>query len=182
MTQRGTSAAAKRRAASAVQWRIPGFDEPFVQDPLTFFERNELFGLIAKALDRVIEGGDKSLADIISQLDLDELSLQRIRSSGMSPDAVMAANLAGPLLRLLGDVPDLLLDVYMLALSVPKHQRPLVKEGLELIDDDTGFGIWEAFIDQNAETLKRFGMRWWEQISQAMQRIQGGDSSPTPTS
>lgn len=180
MTQRGTSTA-KRRAAAVKQWTIPGFDAPFVQDELTFFERNELFGLLARTLDKALDGGT-SLIELLSSLDVDEVTLQRLKRGQINQDAVLASNLAGPLLRLVGDYPDLLQDVYLIALSVPKSQRDIVREGLNQIDDETGFGIYHAFVDQNAEDLKRFGVRWWEELSQTVQRIQGSDDSPTPNS
>jgi hypothetical protein len=181
MTQRGTSAAKRRQQSTATQWTIPGFDQPFVQDPLSFFERNELFGTVAKALDRALADG-QSVMDLLGAMDIDEVSLQRLRRGNITADGLMAANLVGPLLRIVGDYPDLLEKVYLLALSVPKHQRELVSAGLAQIDDDTGFGIWDAFVEQNTEDLKRFGVRWWETIAQTIQRIQGDDDSPTPTS
>jgi hypothetical protein len=178
VTQRGTS---KRTTAKHHQWQIPGFDQPFVQDPLSFFERNELFGVLAAALDRAL-GDGQDIASLISSLDIDEVTARRMLQGGVTRDVMATANLVTPLLGLVSSYPDLLQDIYLIALSVPKSQRELVREGLVQIDDETGFGIFDAFVDQNAEDLKRFALRWWESLSRAYQRIQGNDASPTPIS
>lgn len=177
-TRRGATKTLRRQEAK--QWTLPGFPEPFIQDPLTFFERNELLGLVAATLDEVVsKGGD--MAGLLSAMELDEVSVARLRRGQISGEALQAANLIGMLTKLLSQAPRLLEDVYLLALSIPPEHRDGAREALRQIDDDTGFGIMETFVDQNAETLRTFVGRWWEQLSRAMQRTAepASDSSPT---
>jgi hypothetical protein len=169
------------RSQEAKQWTLPGFPEPFIQDPLTFFERNELLGLVAGALDEVVrEAGD--VAGLLSAMDLDEVSVARLRRGQITAESLQAANLIGLLTRIVRHAPRLLEDVYLLALSVPPEGRDAARDALRQIDDDTGFGIFETFVEQNAETLQSFAVRWWNQLSRAIQRTgdpAADDSSPT---
>lgn len=176
-TRRG----AKLRSQQAKSWKLPGFDDPFVQDPLTFFERNELLGLVADTIDQVIrEGGD--MAGLLSALELDEVSMARLRRGQVTAESLQAANLIGLVAKLAARAPKLLEDVYLLALSVPPEHRDAVRAALLQIDDDTGFGIFETFVDQNLETLQTFAVRWWEQGRRAIQRTQpASEISPTST-
>lgn len=53
--------------------------------------------------------------------------------------------------------PELLLDLYLIILGVPKRQRSDVKVILEdTLDDETGFKILDVFIEQNAELMIDF--------------------------
>jgi hypothetical protein len=179
-TQRGATPKKPVRQTEARSWQIPGFDEPFVQDPLSFFERNELLGMIAGALDQVAKNaGD--MAGLLSSLDLDEVSMARLKRGQVSSESLQAANIIGLVTRLATQVPRLLEDIYLLALSVPPERRDAVRDGLHQIDDDTGFGIFETFVEQNLETLQAFVVRWWEQVRQAIQRLspQPSDTSAT---
>jgi hypothetical protein len=54
---------------------------------------------------------------ILAGLNLDELTLRRMQQTRLHARRAMAANLVSPMLRLIGDVPELLADV--------QHDRPL---------------------------------------------------------
>ena len=164
------------------EWKIPGFDEPFVQDPLTFFEKNEFLGIVARALEDALSGG-ADIDSVLMLLGMNEEQFKQLLSGGYSSDlTVMASSLFNVLTRVISSAPTLLEDVYMLALSVDPTKRGSVREGLRQIDDDTGFGIMETFVDQNATTIRDFFPRWrglLDSMSKSLQ--QTGATSPTST-
>jgi len=161
---------ANRRAAArqsaARTWNIGGVD--FIQDELTFFEKNDVFALILDALQESISSGKTDLSKVAEAFEFIESqdgrnALMSLRQGERDPKAVEAAMGMGQfLLQLVSTAPGILKELYLIVLSVPEHDRAQVSRMLDTIDDDTGFGIMELFVEQNAETLRDFGKRWWE--------------------
>ncbi len=171
--------ARRLQAVKAEKWNVPGFDEPFVQDPLTFFEKNEFFGLVARAVEEVVyTTGD--LTALVTMLGISDDQITDIRKGKVDPELIMATpQMIGVLSRIVASVPQLMEDMYLLILSVPLEKRETVREGLRQIDDDTGFGILDTFVDQNAGTLRDFFPRWRELVTKTMERMANRSTGPS---
>lgn len=171
------------RNTQVKQWEIPGYDEPFVQDPLTFFEKNEFLALVARALEDALAGG-ADIQSLISLLGMEEKQLKGLMSGELkSADlAYLASSIFNVITRLITIAPDLLENLYLIALSVPVEKRSEVRLRLRQIDDETGFGILEAFVEQNVTTIRDFFPRWRELLESTMAKLrQEADTSPTST-
>jgi len=169
------------RDTDVKSWSIPGFDEPFVQDPLTFFEKNEFLALVADALEDSLAGGADFDA-VLALLGMDEAQLKKVMAGDIQDLRFLASSLFNVIIRLIRRGPDLMEDLYLIALSVPVARRQMVREHLREIDDDTGFGILEAFVEQNTTTIRDFLPRWRELLEQMVSKLrQEADSSPTST-
>lgn len=182
MAAKAPSSHSKLRNTEIKQWEIPGYDEPFVQDPLTFFEKNEFLALVSRALEDGLMGG-ADIDALLTLLGMSETQLQELMSGKYSGDlAMLAASLFNVITRLIASAPRLLEDLYLIALSVPVEKREQVREGLRGIDDDTGFGILEAFVEQNTTTIRDFFPRWRALLGSMVAKLrQEADSSPTST-
>lgn len=157
------------RPTSVKEWNLPGFEEPFVQDPLTFFEKNEFFGLIARAIETAISSG-ADINGILTLIGMDEDSLQRIKKGEIDFTMLPAATgMVSIIARVFSLAPNLLQDAYLIALSVPFDRWREVRPALVQIDDDTGFGIMETLIEQNKATVEDFLPRWLELLKTAIQ-------------
>ena len=165
------------------EWAIPGFDEPFVQDPLTFFEKNEFLALVGQALDDVVATG-ADLTAILSLIGMSEDDLKKMMSGDLEGIDVtfMAGSLFNVITRLITQAPRLLEDLYLIVLSVPPEKRQAVRDHLREIDDDTGFGILEMFVDQNATTIRDFFPRWRALLGSTMQKLAPETESEPDTS
>ena len=171
------------RNTDVKSWTIPGFEEPFVQDPLTFFEKNEFLALIARALEDGLAGG-ADIESLMMILGMDEKKLKALLAGEASGDDLgyLATSLFNVLTRLITTAPRLLEDLYLISLSVPVEKREQVRVHLRQIDDDTGFGILETFVEQNTTTIRDFFPRWRELLAGTMERLrQEADTSPTST-
>jgi hypothetical protein len=169
------------RNASAKNWKIPGFDEPFVQDPLTFFEKNEFLALVARALEDSVAGG-MDLDAVLTLLGMDEAQLKGLVTGDLGGDALMlASSLFNVITRLVASGPTLLEDLYLIALSIPPEKREDVRPRLRMIDDDTGFGVLETFVEQNTTTIRDFFPRWRALLETMGRKLRVPDTSPTST-
>lgn len=169
------------RNASVRSWKIPGFDEPFVQDPLTFFEKNEFLALVARALEDGLAGG-ADLDAVLALLGMNEKQLGSLVSGKFDGDAVMiSTSLFNVITRLVAAGPTLLEDLYLIALSIPIEKREQVRVGLRQIDDETGFGVLDAFVEQNTTTIRDFFPRWRDLLGTMAKKLQVPDTSPTST-
>lgn len=175
------SRSTKLRTQSVKEWALPGFDQPFVQDPLTFFEKNEFLALVAEALEDSLAGG-ADLDAVLALLGMSEAQLKKVMSGDIQDLRFLASSLFNVVVRLIRRGPDLMEDLYLIALSVPPVERSKVREHLRLIDDDTGFGILELFVDQNTTTIRDFLPRWRELLESMVSQLRQQDDDTSPTS
>lgn len=154
-------------------WRLPGLDEVFVQSPLTFFEKNEFFALVSRVIDYSMQGG-RGINDLLQLLGTDDATFQKVRDGELSWDMLGAAEGAlGTLTRLFSAAPGFMEELYFLILSVEPARQDEIRPALRKIDDDTGFGILDAFVDQNTRTIKDFLPRWRVLYEKANQELRG---------
>lgn len=162
----------KLRNTDVKTWALPGIDEVFTQDPLTFFEKNDFLGLVSRALEAAVADG-RGINDLLMLFGTDEATLRRAQKGELDwGDVGMASGVIGIISRVFTMAPGLMEDAYLLMLSVPPTRVYEVREALRKIDDDTGFGMMEAFVEQNAETLKDFLPRWKAQFEKMMSMYQ----------
>jgi hypothetical protein len=178
------------RPLNVREWMLPGWANqdgpiPIVQDPLTFFEKTEFVGLIAKVIDRAFTNG-MNLTAIAGSLNIDPETVTGLRAGSFSvADLPAAEEIVRVFVKLFSEAPELLEDLYMIALSFPPslrgtHERPgRARVAIRGMDDEMGFGVMETFVEQNASALAAFTMRWWEQIQRHMARIRPGETTET---
>ncbi len=128
----------------------------FVQKPLSFFGKLEVFSVLGTALDRAMSG--PTGIDLAALLDgPDSLGANISNSNIRDADVFLKA-----ILKLVEHAPELISDLYLVALAVPRNQRVYWKTVIELceeevgLSDDDGFGILETFVDQNWDVMVDF--------------------------
>ena len=119
-----------------------------VQKPLTFFGKIEFFSVVGKAVQKIlIDGG--SLSEILNTPEYDpEVPIQ-----SQVTDADVFVN---ALSKIVESAPELLSDLYLVILNVPKGQREYYALRLQELSDDQGMQILDVFIDQNWEVMVSF--------------------------
>ncbi len=119
-----------------------------VQKPLTFFGKIEFFSVVGKAVQTIlIDGG--SLSEILDTPDYDPSV--PIQSQVTDADVFVKA-----LSKIVEASPELLKDLYLVVLNVPKGQREYYALRLEELSDDQGMQILDVFVDQNWEVMVSF--------------------------
>ncbi len=119
-----------------------------VQKPLTFFGKIEFFSVVGKAVQKIlIDGG--SLSEILDTPDFDPSA--PIQNQVTDADVFVKA-----LSKIVEAAPELLSDLYLVILNVPKGQREYYAIRLEELSDDQGMQILDVFIDQNWEVMLSF--------------------------
>lgn len=164
--QRTAAAKAIAKPPAAKKWTIDG--TTYVQDELTFLENTDLVVLFTNQIDEALKSGT-SLDALMGLLKLGATE------EGDTKDAFMKAlsdryknsedlvkDLGGIIIHILQKFPQLIPDVYALALSVPEEDLPEFKIKLRKMDNATGGGIRRLFILQNKQSLVDFALGWWE--------------------
>jgi len=118
-------------------------ERTYVQTPLTFFRKVELFSVLADAIDKALSEGA-----LISEF-LDEI-----------PDSSVELKEADVFIKAIVKVvkysPELLSDIFAISLNVSQSLRKEFKHDLENIDDDQAMDILNHFIDQNWDAMMDF--------------------------
>lgn len=159
------------------------FEETYVQKPLSFFGKMQLFSLIGQAGSRASENG-AGLGDL---LDMDNVTQDpetgRYSITGLNDTAVMMQML----MKIAEFAPDLMLEAYCIFLNVPRGSRGRVKATMELaeqdggLSDEDGIGILETAIDQNWELMVTFFEQRVKPLIQRMQTRVGASRSSKPS-
>lgn len=137
-------------AATEVYYEIGAGDDRIVlvQKPLSFFGKIEFFSVVGKAVQKIlIDGG--SLSELLDTPDFDPTV--PLASSVSDADVFVKA-----LSRIVEAAPELLKDLYLVILAVPKGQRDYYALRLEELTDEQGMQILDVFVDQNWEVLTSF--------------------------
>lgn len=120
----------------------PGFDKTYTQTPLKFFPKIEFMKLVVDAIKDVMGEDGMSLGELMGVRSVDDIT---------GADVIMQG-----VLGLASESPDLLKNIYMLALNVPKRDREIVYDLLDYLDDDDGEAIITTFVEQNTAVLWSF--------------------------
>lgn len=119
-----------------------------VQKPLTFFGKIEFFSVVGKAVQKILLDGG-SLSEILDTPNYDPTV--PIQSQVTDADVFVKA-----LSKIVEAAPELLSDLYLVILNVPKGQRDYYAVRLEELTDEQGMQILDVFIDQNWEVMVSF--------------------------
>jgi len=126
-----------------------------VQRPLSFFGKIELFGLLGETMDKALKDG-LSISELLETPERDSDSPLRV------DDFKEADAFVKGVAKLVKFAPELLSDIYMIILNVPRGERFYVKQVMERpehlggLSDDQGIKIIEVFVAQNYESIKSF--------------------------
>lgn len=138
------------------EYRLLDGDLVLTQKPLSFFGKMELMAVLGNALEHALSEGGASVTDLLSGMPGDRsenLSLNDFRDA----DAFVKG-----IAKLIQYTPDLMGDLYCVALGIPRGQREYVKGVMELheseggLSDDQGIEIFDTFIEQNWQVLVDF--------------------------
>lgn len=137
-------------APAEVYYEIGEGDDKIVlvQKPLSFFGKIEFFSVVGKAVQKIlIDGG--SLSELLDTPDFDPTV--PLASNVTDADVFVKA-----LSRIVESAPELLKDLYLVILAVPKGQREYYAFRLEELSDEQGMQILDVFVDQNWEVMTSF--------------------------
>lgn len=124
----------------------------FVQRPLSFFGKMELFSILGTAVEKALSDGGMSLAELLDD----------VPTSTEADQLSEADQFIKSIARLVQFAPEFLKDLYVISLGVKRDEREYVKSVMELpeheggLSDDQGIQILETFVDQNWDVLVDF--------------------------
>lgn len=127
----------------------PLYERMYVQRPLSYFGKIEVFGLLGATIDKAMQDG-LSVDSVMQMGDV-------FAGQSTSADAFL-----GGIARLAMYAPDLLMELYCISLAVPRGERDWVKSVWDRsvtdggLSDDDGIAILQTFVEQNGEALRDF--------------------------
>lgn len=147
---------------------VKGRSLVFVQKTLTYFDKIELYGLLGRAVQLLMDGenglGLDDVMDLADPRKMVDRMISQIPGADESPDRAdqqnsidEAAKMMSIFAKVISASPDMLREAYCIILHIPIGQRKwAVDWALPEIDDETGDDIMNAFIDQNWGVLEDF--------------------------
>lgn len=120
----------------------------YVQKPLSFFGKIELFSILGSAVEKALSSGGTSLGELLSDAPSGEF--------GDADQFILTIS------KLAQYAPEFLQDVYVISLGVPSGEREYVKSVMVLqeeaggLTDDQGIQILETFVEQNWSVMVDF--------------------------
>lgn len=148
-----------------------GNERVYIQKPMGYFQKIELYGLLGRGLEIVMQGeaglGIDELLKASQPKNLMDQVASRMPGYEDAPDRTEneidvqeASKMLAAFSRLVSLSPDLLKEAYCLILDIPKvHRNWAMEWALPHIDDDTGDDILNVFIDQNWGIMEDFFIR-----------------------
>lgn len=171
-----------------------GRSKEYTQAPMLYFQKMELYGILGRAVQIVMEGetglGLDDLMNVSQPKNLIDQITQRMPGYDDAPDrsdSDLGIEDAGKMLsafaRVVSVNADLLKEAYCIILDIPKAHRNWAMEwSLPRIDDETGTDILHTFIDQNWGVMEDFFFREIPKIAkraaQARRRSASARSKP----
>jgi len=142
---------------------LEGFDRTYVQRKLSFFNKIALGKIIARLANAATDDGDTELLSRLGAMyQRDEDNNVIVDENGF-PVRDMRGVMLAITPKIIELVPDQLAELYMLALGVPDHEKPIVREILQQphgddgtggLSDEDGIAILETFIAQNKKAIE----------------------------
>lgn len=155
---------------------VDGSNLTYVQQPLSFFGKMELFSTLGGAVEKALsEDGGLSLSELLD-------APRRTGASLSAQDFADADMFVKGIAKLVQFAPELLKDIYCISLRVPRQERLYVKELMEdQITDEQGIQLLSSFVDQNWDVMRGF---FYEQIQPLVENItkRVQDSAPSKPS
>jgi hypothetical protein len=127
----------------------PLYERMYVQRPLSYFGKIEVFGLLGATVDKAMKDG---------------MSIDSVMQVGdvFAGQANNMDSFIGGIARLAMYAPELLMELYCIGLGVPRGEREWVKSVWERpaaeggLNDEDGLEILALFVEQNGEALRDF--------------------------
>lgn len=127
----------------------PLYERMYVQRPLSYFGKIEIFGLLGATVDKAMKDG---------------MSIDSVMQVGdvFAGQANNMDSFIGGIARLAMYAPELLMELYCIALAVPRGERDWVKSVWERpaseggLNDEDGLEVLAVFVEQNGEALRDF--------------------------
>jgi hypothetical protein len=125
------------------------FERVYFQQKLAWFNKLELTSVVGKGMDHIMENNQ------------DGGIMEMLADGSTSMDSFLRI-----LFQISGVAPDLLMEMYMIALGVPRHERPIVEDIWRLphneedgsggLSDEDGYEIAVLIFRQNGQALRDF--------------------------
>lgn len=152
----------------------PMYERMYVQRPLSYFGKIEVFGLLGETIDKAMKDG----MSVDSVLQVGDVFM----GGGGSADGLI-----GGIARLAMYAPDLLMELYCISLAVPRGERDWVKSVWERseaeggLNDDDGLEILAVFVAQNGEALRDFFTQKMPGVAESLVTLfTGTENKPAP--
>lgn len=130
---------------------VEPYVQTYIQRPLSFFQKLEVFSVLGGALDKSMSGPDGlTLSEVFETQKEDQRNLR-------DADTFVKA-----IIKLVQYAPDLLANLYVVILGVPRGERALITELMIApreeggLSDEDGLGILETFVEQNWDVMVDF--------------------------
>lgn len=146
-----------------------GSSRKYVQGPFLYFQQLEMYGLLGRAVNIVLEGENGlGMDEIFQMLEpkklLDQLLERSVPGADDAPDKTdeetdleEISKMLSAFTRLVASSPDIIKDFQIIVLDIPKgHRNWALEWALPRLDRETGNDIMETFIDQNWGILEGF--------------------------
>lgn len=154
------------------------FTRHFVQRPLSFFGKLEVFSVLGGAIEKAMSGPDG--LTITELFDGPQALGETLSEQNFSDADTFVRAIA----KLVQYAPDVLSDLYLVILAVPRGERELYRELMERpadeggLSDEDGFGVLETFVDQNWDMmLDFFNSRIVPLFNKINSKVQGSQPS-----
>lgn len=142
----------------------------FVQKPLTFFGKIELFSILAETVERALSEG-ATISEFLDDVPQDFSSPNQLKESDL---------LVKGLASIVKYSPEILKDIFCISLQVKRSDREYVKDNiLDELSDDEAMKILNNFIDQNWDAVLDF---FKERVSPLIQNVSERLQSPSTSS
>lgn len=145
----------------------------YTQQPLRYFGKIQLYGLLGRAIQVLMEGenglGFDDVMDLADPRSLVDKMMGALPGADTAPDAdeksesmgiEEAAKMMGAFAKVVSAAPNLLLEAYCIILTPQQgHWKWLTEWGLPNMDDEMGTDILHTFVDQNWGVMEDFFAR-----------------------
>lgn len=145
---------------SSPDYEVVVGDNVYVQKPLSFFGKIELFSVLAETIEKALSEGI-TISELLDEIPEDT---QNIKANQITETDILVKGLA----KIVKYSPDILKDIFCISLGIKKNQREWFKEELETLDDDDAAKIANQFIDQNWDAIWDF---FSKQVSPLIQNV-----------
>jgi len=156
-----------------LQSSVPEYEEEigdtlYIQQPLSFFGKIELFSVLANAVEKALADGA-----LISEL-LDDIPAASDIGSISEADVLVKA-----LAKVMKFAPETLQEIFAISLKVKRNERTYFFQNLEEISDEQAMRILNHFIDQNWDAVMDF---FKEQVKPLLANVSEKLQSPSTSS